>query len=63
MDGLTYHIEERDGLTFAVGSWEPTEGNAVNFEMRITDEAEIEPRLIRLQQLLGVSPNDEDGGE
>jgi hypothetical protein len=51
MDGLTYHIEERDGLTFAVGNWEPTEDSAVYFEMRITDESEIEPRLLALQKM------------
>lgn len=51
MDGLSYSIEERDGISVAVGTWSPEGGEPIYFEAPFEDEATLAKRLLSLQTL------------
>lgn len=49
MDGLSYSIEERDGISVAVGTWSPEGGEPIYFETPFVDEATLSEQVLSLQ--------------
>lgn len=51
MDGLTYTIEERDGVPVAVGTFAPPDGMSMYFEIPFVDETALHEKVVWLQDV------------
>jgi hypothetical protein len=51
MDGLSYTVEVRDGVSVAVGTWAPVGVAPIYFELPYESDAVLEERLLSLQDI------------
>lgn len=51
MDGLSYTVEVRDGVSVAVGIWAPTGITPIYFEIPYESDAALEERVLSLQDI------------
>jgi hypothetical protein len=51
MDGLSYAVEVRDGVSVAVGTWAPAGVAPIYFELPYENELALEKNVLRLRDI------------
>ena len=51
MDGLSYTVEVRDGVSVAVGTWAPVGVIPIDFELPYESDAALEENVLRLRDI------------